>query len=96
MLCSLLLSQIRDSKFKFKPPNVLLFALLGGIWGFSKAGWIVGGHGSIIGIIEGLYIHKSAKFITQIFGKRNCFTKKDYVELQLIKESSLRDCWEHS
>ena len=76
MLCGLLLSQNRDSKFKFKPPNVLLFALLGGIWGFSKAGWIVGGLGSTIGIITGLYIHKPAKFITQIFGNMELFYEK--------------------
>ena len=44
-----------------------MFTILGGIWSFSKAGWIAAGLGLIIGGIVGLYIQKPAKLITRVF-----------------------------
>ena len=73
MLCGLLLSQEKAGEFRLRLPNVFLFTILGAIWGFSKAGWTAAGLGLILGGILGLYIHKPAKLITQIFGSMENF-----------------------
>ena len=86
MLCGLLLSQNKESEFKLRTPNIFLFAILGGIWGFSKAGWIAAGLGSIIGVIAGLYVHKLAKSIAQIFGNMEAFYGKRIHEIVPYKK----------
>ena len=86
MLCGLLLSQNEENEFKSRTPNIFLFAILGGIWGLSKAGWITAGLGLIIGIVVGLYIHKLAKFITQIFGNIETFYGKRIHEIMSYKK----------